>query len=85
MYSVEHRLERLALVVHRRQMEQAQPVDDLSRALEGFADELASLDSIGKAGLLGELNRDGDALDGTMGLGLTMDELSRFISDLQGR
>jgi len=59
-------------------MDQDWPVDQLSRSLEEYSAELASLDSLGRAALLRDLNCD-DALDGTQGLDLTPEDLDRMI------
>ncbi len=80
VHSVEHRIEQLTLAIQRRRMEQAQPVDELSQSLRDFAGELRQLDSLGRATLLGELNRGGDTFDATMGLGLSADDLEKFIN-----
>ncbi len=81
MYSIEHRIDRLTLAIQRQRMEQAQPIDPLSQSLWDFADELRRLDSLDKAALLEELNRDGDIFDGSVGLDLSTDNLDRFASD----
>jgi len=57
-------------------MEQAQPVDELSRSLAEFEIWLSGLDEQGRAELLEELNRPGE--DGP-GLGLTPEALARMI------
>ncbi len=71
------RLAALADAIRRREMERALPVDELSRSLMGFADELAALDEGGKAALLEELNRPSE--DGS-GLGLTLEDVERMIT-----
>lgn len=74
------RLAALAEEIRRRQEIQKMPVDQLSRSLTEFADELSELDDLGKAALLAELNR-GDDLDGSMGLDLSREALDAIIAD----
>lgn len=80
MSSIDARIAALAEAIERHKMEQAAPVDDLSRSLFNLRQELAGLDTLGKSALLYELNH-GDTLEGTMGLDLSMEDLERFIAD----
>lgn len=80
MASIDARLERLAEALERRKMEQESPVDDLSRSLFDLGDRLANLDTLEKAALLAEINQ-GDPLDGTGSLNLSLEDLERFIAD----
>ena len=74
--SVENRITALAAALRRRQMEQAAPVD-LSASLFELGRELAALDEQSKAALLEAANNPGDGETG--GLGLTMEDLERWI------
>lgn len=67
------RIVALAEAVERRKMEQEAPVDDLSRSLFEFGQELAALNEQGKAELLQGLNEDG--------LNWDADAFERLISD----
>lgn len=77
---IDARLAALVAEVERRRLIQEEPDDDLSRSLFNLRQELAGLDTLGKSALLYELNN-GDPLEGTMGLNLSMEDLERFISD----
>lgn len=77
---IDARLAALVAEVERRRLIQEEPDDDLSRSLFNLRQELAGLDALGKSALLYELNN-GDPLEGTMGLNLSMEDLERFISD----
>ncbi len=77
---IDARLAALAEAVRRRQMEQALPVDGLSRSLMNFADGLAALDEQGKAALLEQLN---SPSEGGPGLGLTLEDVDRMIEGVR--
>ncbi len=74
------RIESIAAELERLKLEEAAPVDDLSRSLFNLGEKLARLDTLEKAALLAEFNR-ADPLDGTGGLDLSMEDLERFIAD----
>ena len=74
------RIEAIAAELERLKLEEAAPVDDLSRSLFNLGEKLARLDTLEKAALLAEFNR-ADPLDGTGGLDLSMEDLERFIAD----
>lgn len=80
MASIDSRLAALAEAVERKRMERESPVDDLSRSLFDLGEELARLDTLEKAALLAEFNRD-DPLEGTDSLNLDMESLGQFILD----
>lgn len=67
------RIAALAEAIERRKMEQEVPVDDLSKSLFAFGQELAGLGEKGKAELLQRINEDGFILD--------EDAFERFIAD----
>ncbi len=71
MQSVEARLVALSETIRRRKMEQAAPVDELSRSLMDYEKWLANLDEQGKAELLEEANKDD--------MGLTLRDIERII------
>lgn len=75
------RLDTLARALECRRMEQAAPVDELSKSLYELEHELTRLDDLGKASLLAEMNRN-DPLEGTMPLNLTMPDIDRMIGDV---
>lgn len=79
MPSIEGRITALADALQRRQMEQAAPVDGLSRSLFDLQREFAALDSEGKAQLLETLNHSADSE--TDSLHLTMKKLEQFLAD----
>lgn len=79
--SVEARLSALAEIVRRRQATNEGPLDGLSQSLENFEQEILSLDDLGKAVFLAELNK-GDE-DGGGGLGLEPKDLERWIADIR--
>lgn len=74
------RIDAIAAELERLKLEEAAPVDDLSRSLFNLGEKLARLDTLEKAALLAEFNR-ADPLDGTGGLDLSMEDLERFIAD----
>lgn len=78
MSSINSRITSLYDALERRRMELESPVDKLSQSLYELEAELAGLDTLGKAALLGELNR-GDPLEGTMGLDLTMQDVEKMV------
>lgn len=78
--SIDSRLAALADAIERKRMEQESPVDDLSRSLFNLREELARLDTLEKAALLAEFNQ-GDPLEGTDSLDLSMEDLEKFIAD----
>ena len=49
MANIDARITQLIKALERRKLEQEAPVDDLSRGLFAFEDEMASLDEIGIA------------------------------------
>lgn len=77
---IDARLAALVAEVERRRLIQEEPDDDLSRSLFNLRQELAGLDALGKSALLHELNN-GDPLEGTMGLSLSMENLKKMISN----
>lgn len=78
---IDARLAALVAEVERRRLIQEEPDDDLSRSLFNLRQELvAGLDTLGKSALLHELNN-GDPLEGTMGLSLSMENLKKMISN----
>ena len=83
MSSIDSRLAALAEAIERKRMEEAAHVDDLSRSLFNLGEKLARLDTLEKAALLAEFNRD-DPLDGTGSLDLSMEDIERFILDYKG-
>lgn len=83
MSSISTRITALADALQRRQMEQAAPVDGLSRSLFDLQRELAALDSEDKAQLLEVLNHPADSE--TNSLHLTMKELEQFLADYGGK
>lgn len=70
---IDTRIAAIAATLQRRQMEQAAPVDGLSRSLFAFEKEMAALDEQGKAELLESLNRNG--------LNLTMEDVNQMVAD----
>ena len=80
MASIDSRLAALAEAIERKRMEEEAPVDELSRSLYNMGQRLSKMDSLEKAALLAEFNRD-DPLDGTGRLNLDMEALERFIAD----
>lgn len=83
MSSIDSRLAALAEAIERKRMEEEAPVDELSRSLYNLGEKLARLDTLEKAALLAEFNRD-DPLDGTGSLDLSMEDIERFILDYEG-
>lgn len=77
---IDARLAALVAEVEQRRLIQEEPDDDLSRSLFNLRQELAGLDTLGKSALLYELNN-GDPLEGTMGLNLSMEGLEKMISN----
>lgn len=75
MRDVNARLAALAAEVQRRREIVEGPIDSLSQSILEFQTTMGELDELGKAALLGELNRGEEAL------GLTSADLDRFISD----
>lgn len=82
MSSIDSRLAALAEAIERKRMEEA-PMDELSRSLYNMGQRLSKVDSLEKAALLAEFNRD-DPLDGTGSLDLSMEDIERFILDYKG-
>ena len=80
MASIDSRLAALAEAIERKRMEEEAPVDELSRSLYNMGQRLSKMDSLEKAALLAEFNRD-DPLDGTGSPNLDMEALERFIAD----
>ena len=83
MASIDSRLAALAEAIERKRMEEEAPVDELSRSLYNMGQRLSKMDSLEKAALLAEFNRD-DPLDGTGSLDLSMEGIERFILDYKG-
>lgn len=79
--SVEARIAALAEIVRRRQFADEGPVDGLSQSLENFEQKILSLDDLGKAAFLAELNQERE--DGSGVIGLTMEGLERWIADIR--
>lgn len=77
--NIESRIIDLRKALERRRMEQEAPVDPLSLSLEEFHGWLTTLDEVGRAELLEELNNSSE--DGTMGLDLNMEDLERMIEE----
>ena len=77
------RIEAIAAELERLKLEEAAPVDELSRSLYNMGQRLSKMDSLEKAALLAEFNRD-DPLDGTGSLDLSMEGIERFILDYKG-
>lgn len=81
MASIEARLAALAAEIRRRKFANEGPVDALSQSLFELEGELLGLDDLGKAAFLAELNREDE--DGTEGVGLTLEDLERWIADIR--
>ena len=81
MASIEARLAALAAEIRRRQFANEGPVDALSQSLFELEGELLGLDDLGKAAFLAELNQEDE--DGTEGVGLTLEDLKRWIADIR--
>lgn len=81
---IDSRVAALAAAIQRRRLEQAMPVDALSKSLIGLGQEFSSLDELGRLALLAELN-DSDQLDGSGCLDLTEVDLARMIDDYSPR
>lgn len=77
---IDSRIAALAAAIQRRKMEQAMPIDALSKSLIGLWRELSDLDELGRLAMLAELN-DSDPLDGSGCLDLTEVDLARMIDD----
>ena len=78
--SMSKRIESIVAELERLKLEEEAPVDELSRSLYNMGQRLSKMDSLEKAALLAEFNRD-DPLDGTGSLDLSMEDLERFIAD----
>ena len=78
--SMSKRIESIVAELERLKLEEEAPVDELSRSLYNMGQRLSKMDSLEKAALLAEFNRD-DPLDGTGSLNLDMEALERFIAD----
>ena len=76
MNSIDARLRALSVALEVRRLEQAIPVDDLSRSLYAFVDEMASLDEIGLAALAGMADEDGKPI-------LTLTQAQQMAADYQ--
>lgn len=81
MASIEARISALAAEIRRRQFANDGPVDTLSQSLFELEGELLGLDDLGKAAFLAELNQEDE--DGTEGVGLTLEDLERWIADIR--
>lgn len=80
-HDVDARLAALDTALELRKLEQAWPVDDLSKSLYEMGWELAALDERGKLDLLDALNTPSE--DGTAGLDLTLEELEKIITNFK--
>lgn len=78
--SMSKRIESIVAELERLKLEEEAPVDDLSRSLFNLGEKLAHLDTLEKAALLAEFNQ-GDPLEGTDSLDLSMEDLEKFIAD----
>lgn len=78
--SLSKRIESIVAELERLKLEEEAPVDDLSRSLFNLGEKLAHLDTLEKAALLAEFNQ-GDPLEGTDSLDLSMEDLEKFIAD----
>ena len=76
--SMSKRIESIVAELERLKLEEEAPVDELSRSLYNMGQRLSKMDSLEKAALLAEFNRD-DPLDGTGSLDLSMEDIERFI------
>lgn len=81
--SMSKRIESIVAELERLKLEEEAPVDELSRSLYNMGQRLSKMDSLEKAALLAEFNRD-DPLDGTGSLDLSMEDIERFILDYEG-
>lgn len=79
--SVEARIAALAAEVRRRQFIDEGPIDGLSQSLENFEQELLSLDDLGKAAFLAELNQERE--DGSEVICLSMEGLDKWINGVR--
>ena len=80
--SLSKRIESIVAELERLKLEEEAPVDELSRSLYNMGQRLSKMDSLEKAALLAEFNRD-DPLDGTGSLDLSMEDIERFILDYE--
>lgn len=80
-HDVDARLAALETALELRKLEQAWPMDDLSKSLYETGLELAGLDERGKLDLLDTLNTPSE--DGTAGLDLTLEELEKIITNFK--
>ena len=78
--SVEARLAALDAEVERRKAIQEEPEDPLSQSMREYYQELASLDELGKAALMEELNRE-NPLAGEQGLQLTQKNIDKMVEN----
>ena len=78
--SVEARLAALDAEVARRKEIQEMPEDPLSQSMREYYQELASLDELGKAALLEELNHK-NPLAGEQGLQLTPADIDKMVEN----
>ena len=81
MSSIDAKITALAEAIKRQQMEQEVPVDDLSKSLFEFEQEIIAMSEQDKAALLESLNQPGE--DGTPGLDLTPEDLERVIGEMK--
>lgn len=81
--SLSKRIESIVAELERLKLEEEAPVDDLSRSLYNMGQRLSKMDSLEKAALLAEFNRD-DPLDGTGSLDLSLEDIARFVLDYKG-
>lgn len=75
------RIAAMSAALQRRQMEQAMPVDGLSRSLFAFEKEMAALDEQGKEKLLAALNNPDDGE--TDCLNLTLEDIECWIEKIK--
>lgn len=76
MANIDARITQLIKSLERRRLEQEAPVDDLSRGLFAFEDEMASLDEIGIAALAA-ISDDGEQQI------LTPEQAQRMVNDFK--
>lgn len=82
MNDIKTRLAALETALELRKLEQAWPMDDLSKSLYEMGLELAALDTLGKSALVDALNSPDDG--GAGSLNLTLEDINRMIADWRG-
>lgn len=81
MASIKSRVDAMAEIIRQRQSADEGPVDELSQSLFSLEDELLSLDELGKAAFLAELNQEKE--DGSGSSGLALEGLEQWIADIR--